>query len=222
MHNTLLLALFLFAIFLFVVFNAVSRVFYKRRHGDKYHFYNMFPYEFNYPSVFKENPYGNFLFILGSFTIAVFYIVNPYSSIYKVLSLIFSIVFTMVLICLILMPLYYLKTHMVLSCLTMALSAVLPLFNLFLAFEQQKVATSDIANALCIVSIVYSALLGLIMFALVLNPKLTFRIYSEKTVDARGREILKRPKIIFLALTEWAAIFIYFLSPIGVLLFALL
>ena len=85
MQNPLLLAVYVLAIFLLVIFNVVSRVFYKRRHGDKYHFYQMFPYEFNYPSVFKENPYGNFLFIFGAFAVSVFYILNPYNSIYRII-----------------------------------------------------------------------------------------------------------------------------------------
>ena len=108
MQNPILLAVFAVAAFSFIIFNVVSRLFYKRRHGDKYHFYQMFPYEFNYPAVFKENPYGNFLFVFASILIAVFYILNPYDSIYRIMALIASILFTMVLIRLLMMPLYYL------------------------------------------------------------------------------------------------------------------
>ena len=138
MQNPILLAVFAVAAFSFIIFNVVSRLFYKRRHGDKYHFYQMFPYEFNYPAVFKENPYGNFLFVFASILIAVFYILNPYDSIYRIMALIASILFTMALICLLMMPLYYLKTHMALSCFTMVLSMVLPLFNLFLALDHLR------------------------------------------------------------------------------------
>ena len=222
MQNPLLLAVFVIAIFLFVVFNVVSRIFYKRRHGDKYHFYQMFPYEFNYPAVFKENPYGNFLFIMASLSIAVFYILNPYNSIYRIMALIAALAFTMILICIIMMPLYYLKTHMALSCLAMVLSMVLPLFNLFLALEEKKIATDTAQQTLCVISIVFSGILSLIMLLLILNPRLTFKIYYDKTIDANGKEILKRPNIIFLALNEWMSIFIYFLSPLGVLLISLL
>ena len=222
MQNPLLLAVFVIAIFLFVVFNVVSRIFYKRRHGDKYHFYQMFPYEFNYPAVFKENPYGNFLFIMASLSIAVFYILNPYNSIYRIMALIAALAFTMILICIIMMPLYYLKTHMALSCLAMVLSMVLPLFNLFLALEEKKIATDTAQQTLCVISIVLSGILSLIMLLLILNPRLTFKIYYDKTIDANGKEVLKRPSVIFLALNEWMSIFIYFLSPLGVLLISLL
>ena len=222
MQNPLLLAVFVFALFLFIVFNAVSRVLYRRRHRIKYHFYQMFPYEFNYPSVFKENPYGNFLFVLSGFSIAIFYMINPYNSIYRIFSMIAAIAFTMVLICLIMTPLTFLKTHILLSCSTIVLAMVLPLFNLFLALEQLKVASTDITTALCIASIAISGLLSLVMLVLILNPKLTFKIYSKKVLDIQGKEVLKRPDVIYMALTEWMAIFIYFASPLGILLISLI
>lgn len=223
MQNPLLLAVFVLAIFSFAVFNVVSRAFYKRRHGDKYHFYKMFPYEFNYPSVFKENPYGNFLFVISGLAVIAFYVINPFnSSMYRIMALVASIAFTMVLVCLIMMPLYYLRTHMALSCIAMILSLLLPLFNLFLALEQKKVAANQAQDVLCIISMVISGILSLIMLVLILNPKLTFKIYLDKTVDLEGKEVFIRPKVIFLALNEWMAIFIYFLSPLSVLLISLL
>ena len=60
------------------------------------------------------------------------------------------------------------------------------------------------------------------MFLLIMNPKLTFKIYLDKEIDSSGNEVLKRPNVIFLALNEWMAIFIYFLSPLGVLLISIL
>ena len=224
MKNPVLLVVFVLAIFSFVVFNIVSRVFYKNRHKDDYHFYNMFPYEFNYPSVFKENPYGNFLFIFSGFAISIFYILNPYTeSIYRTISIIVSIAFAMVLICLILMPLYYLKTHMVLSISSMLLAMVLPLFNMFLALNQRKTGLlNQTQDIFAVISIVVSALLSFTMLLLILNPKLSFKIYYEKAIDADGKEIMKRPKIIYLAFTEWMSIFIYFLSPIGLLLISII
>lgn len=219
MHNPALLAVFALGIFSFIVFNIVSRTFYKNRHGDKYHFYNMFPYEFNYPSVFKENPYGNFLFILSSAVIAAFYVINPYADIAQ---RIIAIAFTMMLICLIMMPLYYLKTHLALSCTTMVLAMVLPLLNFFsLKSFIDHGPLSTIQNVMAITSLVISGLLSLAMLLFILNPKLSFKIYYDKTVDADGNEVLKRPKVIFLAFNEWMSIFIYFLSPLGLLLFAL-
>lgn len=217
-----ILTITVIALFSFIVFNAVSRFFYKKRHHTKYHFYQMFPYEFNYPTVFKENPYGNFLFLFSGFAVCVFYILNPYDSIYKVGSLIISIVFTMILLCLTMMPMVYLRTHIFLACGSMALSLALPLFNFFLAFSQFKGETDQLKAALCIVSTVLSGVLAATMMVLILNPKLSFKIYYRKEIDINGQEVLKRPPVIYLAMTEWMAIYIYFFSIVPVLLICLL
>ena len=222
MQNPLLLALFCLGIMLLTAFYFVSALLYKRRHNQKYHFYQMFPYEFNYPSVFKNNSYGNVLFILSAFAVAAFYILNPYSSIYRTITMIIAIVFTMILICLVLMPLYYLRTHMTLSVVAMTLSMALPLFNFIFVFSQYKIEADEVKRILCVASMVVSGLLALTMMALILNPKLTFKIYLDKGLDSSGNEVLIRPKVIFLALTEWMSIFVYFLSPISILLIALI
>lgn len=208
-------------LFVFIVFNVVSRIFYRKRHNIKYHFFQMFPYEFNYPAVFKENPYGNFLFIFSCFTVILAYIINPYTSIYRIVGLVIAIILAMLLLCLIMMPLNYLKTHLYLTCFVIALSLALPLFNFFLAFSQYKLNVSDLHNVFSILSMVYSGILAVLMILLVLNPKLTFKIYMDKSIDKDGKEVLKRPKVIFLALTEWLSIFVYFLSPIAILLLTL-
>ena len=220
MANPLLLAVFIFALFLFLAFYFVSSALYKFRHKQKYHFYQMFPYELNYPSVFKDNPYGNILFILGCVAVSAFYILNPLDSIYRIMAIVAAIIFTALLVCLLLIPLYYLRTHMFLSVGIMVLPIALTMFNFFLAFNKYKIETDQIQIALCIISMVLSGIMALTSVLLILNPKLTFKIYLEKADD--GSESLRRPKIIYLALTEWCSIFIFFLSPLAVLLINLI
>ena len=221
MQYPLVLALFILAICLFVAFYVVSKVLYHKRHETKYHFYQMFPYEFNYPGVFKENFYGNILMILSCLCVIAFYEVTPYSSIYSIVGLALSIVGTMTIILLFIIPLRYLKTHMALAAVVMTLGAAIPLFNLLEAFDLMKIATSDIGKVLSIISMVYSGLLALSMMALIINPKLSFKIYYDKTFDEEGNEKLIRPKVIFMALNEWWAIFIFFLAPLAILLLTL-
>lgn len=221
MFSPALLTVLCLELFFFIVFNVVSRIFYQKRHNIKYHFYQMFPYELNYPAVFKENPYGNFVFILSAFANITFYILNPFDSIYRIVSLIIVIVLAMLLLCALMMPLNYLRTHLYLVCVIMALTLALPLFNFFLAFSQFKLDVNALHNAMAIISMVISAILALIMIVLILNPKLTFKIYMDKGLDKDGNEVLKRPSVIFLALTEWMAIFIYYLSPIAILILTL-
>lgn len=182
----------------------------------------MFPYEFNYPYVFKPNFYGNLLFIFGAILIMAIYDVNPVNSIYSYATIVISILLTMLSIVIILLPLRYLKTHLATSCVLMVLSVTLPLFNFLMAFEQFKNATEAPQNTLAIISMVISGILALAMMLLILNPKLTFKIHLDKTVDEQGNEVLVRPKIIYLALTEWWAIFTYFVSPLAVILLTII
>ena len=222
MKNPLLLAVFVLGAFLLFAFYLVSTILYKQRHKQAYHFYSMFPYEFNYPSVFKENTYGNVLFILGSLAITTSYILNPYDSIYKTMGMILAIIFTMVLICLVLMPMQFLRTHLTLAVVTMVLAMALPLFNFFLALQQYRLEVEQSKQALDIISMVISGLLSLTMMALILNPKLTFKIYMEKDIDENGNELFRRPKVIPLALNEWMSVFVFFLSPLAVVLISLI
>ena len=216
MKNPLLLTLFIVGLALFIVFYFVSSFFYKKRHNVKYHFYQMFPYEYNYPNTFKENVYGNIFFVLATLCVTSFYIVNPLSSIYSMLAMILSIVATMVFICLLIIPLRYLRTHMIISAISIGLAFIIPLVNLFIAFNQMKVGV-DINKALVITSMVISGLIALSMTLLILNPRLTFKIYMDKENDEEGNEVLKRPNIIFMALNEWWAIFVFIFSPLALL-----
>ena len=221
MKYPLVLALFILAICLFILFYVVSSLLYKKRHETRYYFYQMFPYEFNYPNVFKQNFYGNLLMLLSCVCVVAFYELNPYSSIYSIIATALSIVCTMIIMLLLLFPLRYLKTHMVLAAVIMTLGATIPLLNLFEALDQMKIATSDVGKAVSIVSMVISGLLSLSMMVLIMNPKLSFKIYYDKSIDEQGNEVFKRPKIIFMALNEWWAIFIFFLSPLAILLLTL-
>ena len=218
MQNPLLLALFVIGICLFIIFYFVSSAFYFRRHKTKFHFYQMFPYEFNYPNSFKQNVYGNFLMILGCISVIAFYEINPIKSIYSTIGIVLSILMTMMIVVLLLFPLRYLRTHMIVSSIFMTMAATSPLFNFFAAYSQMKISETGIVKSLCIVSMAISAVLAISMLVLILNPKLTFKIYMDKKVDEEGNEQLYRPKVIYMALNEWWAIFLFFLSPLSILL----
>lgn len=222
MDNPLLLALFILGIVFFMSFYLVSAVFYRRRHETKYHFYQMFPYEFNYPRIFKDNLYGNVLMIIACISVLAFYQLNPIRNTYSIIAIILSIVSAMLVVVLLLFPIRYLRTHLIVSSVMMIVSATLPLFNFFLAFSEYKVALEGIDKALCIVSMVISALLALSMLLLILNPKLTFKIYMDKVFDENGNELLKRPKVIYMALNEWWSIFVFITAPLAVLLLVII
>ena len=125
------------------------------------------------PRIRMLSLYGNLLFGISCFLIAAFYIINPISSLYTYLALGIAIVLVMLFLCLLLMPLQYLRTHIALSTAAMTLSAALPLFNLLNGLEQIKASSNKV---LCIVSMVISGLLALSMILLILNPKMTYNM----------------------------------------------
>ena len=218
MANPLLLALFVVGVFLFIAFYFVSSLLYKNRHKQKYRFFNTFPYEFNYPSVFKDNVYGNLLFVSACLAVVSFYIVNPIDSIYKTMSIATAIIMTAITICLVFIPLYYLRTHMVLSVVEMVLPIALTMFNFFMAFNKYKIDAFEIEKALSLISMILSGVFAFSNILLVLNPKLSFKIYYEKDENDQ----IKRPNVIYLAMTEWLAIFTYFASPLAVVLLVII
>ena len=111
---------------------------------------------------------------------------------------------------------------MIVSCVLMTLGAAGPLFNFFSAYSQLKIVETNMGKVLCFVSMSISAVLAISMLILIINPKLTFKIYMDKTIDEQGNEQLERPRLIFMALSEWWAIFLFFVSPTAVLLLTIL
>ena len=216
------LAIFLASLSLFVGGYFLSSAFYYKKHDVKYSFKRMFPYEFNYPNSFKRNIYGNIALVLSMVGVIVFYIykmsnTNSQSiTIYVLVAL--SIITAAMIGCLLFMPLQFLRTHIVISTLTMTLAFAMPALNALLGYESLRVVEADYAKALSITAIALGAIFAVIMVIFLLNPKATYKIYLDKSVDENGNEVMARPKFIPIAFNEWWAIFTYFLSPIPLIL----
>jgi hypothetical protein len=178
----------------------------------------MFPYEFNYPNSFKRNIYGNIALVLSMLGVIVFYIykmsnINSNSiTIYVLVAL--SIITAALIGCLLFMPLQFLRTHMIVSTLAMTLSFAMPALNALLGYEAFRIHEVDTAKALSVIAIVVGALLAVVMIIFLFNPKATYKIYLDKSVDKDGNEVMARPKFIPIAFNEWWAIITYMLSPL--------
>ena len=178
----------------------------------------MFPYEFNYPNSFKRNIYGNIAIVLSMVGIIVFYIykmsnTNSQSiTIYVLVAL--SIITAALIGCLLFMPLHFLRTHMIVSTLCMTCAFAMPALNALVGYETFKMAEVDSSKVLSIIAIVIGIILALTMVILLLNPRATYKIYLDKSVDENGNEVMARPKFIPIAFNEWWAIFTFILSPL--------
>ena len=212
------LAIFLASLSLFVGGYFLSSAFYYKRHDVKYSFKRMFPYEFNYPNSFKRNIYGNIAIVLSMVGIIVFYIykmsnTNSQSiTIYVLVAL--SIITAALIGCLLFMPLQFLRTHIILSILAMTSSFAMPALGTLLGYESLKMVELNYEKALSIIAIVTGAILAVTMVAFLFNPRATYKIYLDKSVDKDGNEVMARPKFIPIAFNEWWAIFTYMLSPL--------
>ena len=212
------LAIFLASLALFVGGYFLSSSFYYKKHDVKYSFKRMFPYEFNYPNSFKRNIYGNIALVLSMVGVIVFYIykmsnTNSQSiTIYVLVAL--SIITAALIGCLLFMPLQFLRTHIVISTLVMTCAFAMPALNALLGYEALKVAEVDSTKVLSIITISVGAILAVVMIIFLFNPRATYKIYLDKSVDKDGNEVMTRPKFIPIAFNEWWAIFTYMLSPL--------
>ena len=167
----------------------------------------MFPYEFNYPNSFKRNIYGNIAIVLSMVGIIVFYIykmsnTNSQSiTIYVLVAL--SIITAALIGCLLFMPLQFLRTHIILSTLAMTSSFAMPALGALLGYESLKMVDLNYEKALSIIAIVTGAILAVTMVAFLFNPRATYKIYLDKSVDKDGNEVMARPKFIPIAFNEW-------------------
>ena len=212
------LAIFFFFFSLFVGGYFLSSAFYYKKHDVKYSFKRMFPYEFNYPNSFKRNIYGNIALVLSMLGVIVFYIykmsnINSNSiTIYVLVAL--SIITAALIGCLLFMPLQFLRTHIIVSTLAMTLSFAMPALNALLGYEAFRIHEVDTAKVLSVISMVVGAILAVVMIIFLFNPKATYKIYLDKSVDKDGNEVMARPKFIPIAFNEWWAIITYMLSPL--------
>ena len=218
MSGLITLSIFFVSLALFVGGYFLSSAFYYKRHDVKYSFKRMFPYEFNYPNSFKRNIYGNIALVLSLVGIITLYIykmsISNSQTITIYVALVLSIITGAFIGCLLFMPLQFLRTHMIVSTLCMTCAFAMPALNALKGYEALKVAELDSSKALSIVAIVIGVILALVMVVLLLNPRATYKIYLDKSVDKDGNEVMARPKFIPIAFNEWWAIFTYILSPL--------
>ena len=218
MPGLITLAIFFLALSFFVGGYFLSSTFYYKKNDVKYSFKRMFPYEFNYPNAFKNNIYGNIAFVISIVGAISFYIyfmsvcANKTVPLYIIIVL--AILISSMIACLFFMPLQFLRTHIVVSSLTMVFAFAIPALECCYVLPLLKNAIEDGDKVLYVISLVVGVLLSLAMLIFSLNPKATYKIYLDKSVDKNGNEVMMRPSFIPIAFNEWWSIFTFVLSPI--------
>ena len=195
----------------------VSSSFYYKKHDVKFSFKRMFPYEFNYPNSFKNNITGNVAFIISLIGMVVFYIYSTTvinkADVTLIVTAVAAISLAGFIACLFFMPLSFLRTHMILSTLAMVFAFALPALKCCYILPYFKNMGGN-EKTVYLVAFILGALISLTMLVFLFNPKATYKIYLDKTVDKDGNEVFARPKFIPMAFNEWWSIFTLFLSTI--------
>ena len=216
---SLLIVLISLSFFMLGIF--LSSSFYFKKHDVKYSFVRMFPYEYNYPNSFRNNVYGNVAFIVSLVGMIVFYIysstvVNKADVTLIVLS-VAAVALSGFIACLFFMPLQFLRTHMILSTLAMVFAFAVPALECCYIYPYFKNMVGD-EKIIYLVAFIVGVVIALTMLIFLFNPKATYKIYLDKSVDKDGNEVFARPKFIAMAFNEWWSIFNLFISSLPLII----
>ncbi|MBE6135687.1 MAG: hypothetical protein E7181_00225 [Erysipelotrichaceae bacterium] len=204
------LSVLIIAVFLFVCFLLASIFNYKARFKKSYHFRSHFPYELNYHGKFKDNIYGNLIYILYFIAIVVFFVFFKDVSFngYLIFALVAGGLTLISLTALIYIPIDQLRLHMIDVAFSFVFSIGFSFAIVLSSFNKFK-ETSSIPS---LVSLIISIVVTLIFVILILNPRLSR--WAEMDVEKKedGTLVNVRPKWFPLAYSEWAMMFLYLLS----------
>ena len=206
-------SMFFFALFIF--FGIKGYV--KRSVGVKYDLRNTFPYEINYQLHFLDNILPNIFLILFLSTSICFFAFFDIRNLngFTIFMMITGIMLSLCNFFIYFADLKYIRFHLLLVTLlsvsSFGLSASIALFG----FNNFK---NDTTQILDIVIAIIAALLGLFVFAVMMNPKMNFKLEMKKVITEDGRELLVRPKYFVMAFSEWLFIFSLFINQILILI----
>ena len=206
------------SLLLFIAYNFLSTFNYKKRFANKYDFRSFFPYELNYESKLTDNLLGNVSLILSMmFSVSLFALGFSYfqNNGYIIASIIAGVIYSIFVIAINFVPLKTMRFHFVMMVILFVASFFTPMALALTAFNVYQ----TYKNVFALVIMIFAFAVGLLMFALIMNPKLSFNIKMQVAVDEEGNERYIRPKFISVAFTEWMMIY---LLPVNQILFTLL
>lgn len=205
---------FLLSLLFTFLFLLASFMNYKRRRTIKYNMKNMFPFELNYRSSFSNNIYGNISLILSSLSFAFFYatydigFTNGLFLTVRILGIASIILFAVLCF----LPFEFLRVHLLFFSLFMVTSFAIPVFTAIGSYVYNQ-TLPDLSTLVTIVFWI-SILMVIVIFALLLNPKLTFNFKMKEEIQEDGTKITVRPNILVVAFTEWMLYLFYIINSL--------
>ena len=206
------------SILLFITYIFLSTFNYKKRFENKYDLRNCFPYEFNYESKFSDNLLGNIALVASMFlSMGLFALGLAYyqTNGYILAGTIAGIVYSILVLAMNFTPLKFMRVHFVVMVILFVAAFFTPMALGLTSFNVYQIGHKPFPLVLMILCFV----VGLVMFVLIMNPKLSFNIKMKVAVDEEGNERYIRPDFIPVAFSQWVMVL---LLPINQILYCLL
>ncbi|MCR5506180.1 MAG: hypothetical protein K6F07_04210 [Bacilli bacterium] len=210
------LGLALASILLFILFLFTGISAYKKRWNMGYDMRNCFPYEINYRQRFTDNilPNAILTFVVAtSLGLFIFFDIKNLSGA-TIVTLACGCLGAILVFFMFFTDIRFIRFHIALFSLLAIAAFGSPASIAVISY--QKYQSSN--NVYYIVIALIAVVVGLFAFALIMNPRLSFKLQMQKAVGIDGKETLMRPKYFVLAFSEWLFIFTYFFSEILLLL----
>ena len=206
----------------FTIFMVFSMLNYKKRYNVTYNLRNMFPYEFNYETTFKDNLIGNIFLVATSVGLVLFYVsffqsMNNFGL--PIITMVAGIVASVMMPFVSFVPIKMIKMHLFVDVVFFIMTFLsIASFGLIMLNEYQVFAQTK-SLAMAIVNFVFA--LG--VFLILMNPKLTHWGDLEEVENSDGTKYYKRPKFFVLAFSEWLIMFFMIASTVlGLITFYLI
>lgn len=201
------------SLLMFICFVIFSTINYKKRFSLKYDMRNHFPYEYNYDSSFKDNPFGNICLLISMlFSLALFSMTSAFFNVNGILifCLIAGAIYSIIAFFIVFVSLKRITLHVVCAVLLSCFAFLTPSSIGLAAFQHYQKTKSVI----CLILFILCVIVGLFNFALIMNPKFTFNIKMKKIKLNNGEEQVVRPNIIVIAFSEWMMLFSLFVTQV--------
>ena len=206
----------------FAIFMVFSMLNYKKRYNVTYNLRNMFPYEFNYETTFKENLIGNIFLVATSVGLVLFYVsffqsMNNFGL--PIITMVAGIMASVMMPFVSFVPIKMIRMHLFVDVMFFIMTFLtIASFGLIMVNEYQVFAQPK-SLIMAIINFVFA--LG--VFLILMNPKLTHWGDLEEVENSDGTKYYKRPKFFVLAFSEWLIMFFMIASLVlGLITFYLI
>ena len=212
----------LISIFLLIIFLFLSLLRYQNTFHLKFDMRNMFPFEVNFKQDKSRLILTNILLILSTLMGIAFYIL--FSSTHSGIHILILVAGIMAISCntlLVFINTTFLRSHLLLMIFAYVSNFALAAGIFYNAYKINSdiLLYPDTNQNLIIVSMVIAIISGLLVFVLLMNPKLSLNTNAKIKEDVNGNKIYERPKFIVMAFSEWLLIFAQFLSQIALIFY---